>query len=144
MTRLVVVEARRLLPIFMLFIMLIAVSIYDGISSPTSPVTTQPNPVPYQTLNHSAQGKDKQLEVVTDLEMWVAMHRALGIQLSNYDFDPETEVAVFLLNCQLRSTTERDNAVELSVTANKDTYQLVMFSKASLPKNAEFVLVDSK
>ena len=99
MTKLLVVEARRLLPIVVLFVMLVLVSVYDGLISQTNPVLTQPNSIPYRTLIDSAQSGAMQSRVVTDLEMWVAMHSALGLNLSDHDFKPELEVAVFLLSC---------------------------------------------
>lgn len=145
MTRLVVVEARRLLPIVILFLMLVAVSVYDGFSTNTAPVTTGPNSVPYKTLTQAAQAGEKQMQIVTDLNMWVTMHNALGISLTDYDFDPQREVAVFLLNCQLRSTTEEDGIVGLEVISRKNSYQLVLFDKSHLPEGeVNFVLQENQ
>ena len=145
MTRLVVVEARRLLPIIVLFVMLVAVSVFDGFSANSAPVTTQPNTVPYQTISQGAQSGQVQLQVITDLDMWVAMHNALGAKLSDHEFKPETEIAILLLNCQLRSTAEADGIVQLSVTARKATYQLVLFSKSHLASDGampQFILAE--
>lgn len=143
MTKLVVVEARRLLPIAVLFIMLVAVSIYDGLTAPAVPVTALPNSVPYKTLLATVQNANMQSRVVTSLDMWVAMHEALGLELTDYDFDPQREVGIFLLNCQLRSTSESEGTVVMKVTAKKDTVQLVLFEKPSLGGEAgglQFVL----
>lgn len=142
MTKLVVVEARRLLPIAVLFIMLVAVSIYDGLTTPAATVTTQPNTVPYRTLAEAAQSAEMQAKIITDLEMWVAMHQALGIPLTDHQFEPDQEIAVVLLNCQLRSTRDGDGIVELDVAPRKSTFQLVLFSKEHLDyqENVRFVL----
>lgn len=142
MTRLVVVEARRLLPIVVLFVMLVAVSLYDGLISPSVPAAAQPNPVPYKTLVDSAQTGAVQAKVVTDLDMWVAMHDALGIPLTDYDFKPDQEVAVFLVNCQLRSTKMADGLVELEVASRKHTFQLVTFAKVN-GDELEFSLINT-
>jgi hypothetical protein len=76
--------------------------------------------------------------------MWVAMHQALGLELTDHDFDPQREVAVFLLNCQLSSTREGKGVVRLSVTPKKNSVQLVLFEKANLhgnPADLQFLLV---
>lgn len=141
MTKLFVVEARRLLPVAVLFLMLVAVSIYDGLANPTAPVVTEPNSVPYRTLLDSAQSEAMEAKVVTDLQMWTAMHTALGVRLTDYDFNPEQEIAVFLLNCQLRSTRESEDLVELIASARKNTFQLVLFNKGNLnSQEVKFVL----
>ncbi len=144
MAKLIVVEARRLLPIAVLFLLLVAVSIYDGLTSPAAPVTALPNSVPYKTLLAAGQNSSMQSRVVTSLDMWVAMHEALGLELTDYEFDPHREVGVFFLNCQLRSTREVQGVVQLSVTAKKDTVQLVLFDKANLQgelDELQFVIV---
>lgn len=144
MAKLIVVEARRLLPIAVLFLMLVAVSVYDGLTSPAVPATALPNSVPYKTVLAAGQKSSMQSRVVTSLDMWVAMHDALGLELTDYEFDPHREVGVFLLNCQLRSTREVEGAVQLSVTGKKDTVQLVLFDKANLQEEAEelqFIIV---
>lgn len=145
MTKLVVVEARRLLPVAVLFLMLVAVSLYDGLSSPAQPVTTLPNSVPYKTLVQTAQSGEVRSSVVTDLDAWVAMHNALGLELSDYDFDPKTEVAVFLVNCQLISTREAQGVVELTIVPDKNNCQLVLFDKNHLTAkaNPQFLLVEA-
>lgn len=144
MTRMLVVEARRLVPIAVLFVMLLVVSIYDGLTGPAVPVAGEPNTVPYKTLAQSALGSEMKLQVVTDQDMWVAMHRSLGLNLANYQFNPEREIAVFLLNCQLRSTAlTEENLLELLVIPRQQTYQLIIFQKAHLPAGGagvEFVL----
>lgn len=144
MTKLVVVEARRLLPIAVLFLMLVAVSVYDGLTGPAAPAVAPPNSVPYQTLLATSQNSEIQCQVVTSLDMWVAMHQALGLELTDHDFDPQREVAVFLLNCQLSSTREGKGVVRLSVTPKKNSVQLVLFEKANLhgnPADLQFLLV---
>lgn len=144
MTKLVVVEARRLLPIAVLFLMLVAVSVYDGLTAPASPATALPNSVPYQTLLATSQNSNMQSRVVTSYDMWVAMHEALGVELTDYDFDPQLEVGVFLLNCQLRSTRQAEDVVQLAVTPKKNSVQLVLFDKANLqgnPEDLQFVLI---
>jgi hypothetical protein len=123
--------------------MLVAVSVYDGFSANSMPVITQPNTVPYKTISQGANFEQMQLQVVTSLDMWVAMHNALGAVLTNHEFNPEIEIAVFLLNCQLRSTSEAEGIVELAVAARKNTYQLILFSKAHFSTDGaipEFVL----
>lgn len=146
MTKLIVVEARRLLPIAVLFLMLIAVSIYDGLIAPAAPVSTTPNSVPYKTLFAAAQDGNIQSKVVTSLDMWVAMHEAMGIDLTDHDFNPQDEIAVFLINCQLRSTRESEGVVELAVTSRKDSVQLVLFQRAHLANdgNLDFKIVSSE
>jgi len=144
MAKLIVVEARRLLPVAVLFLMLVAVSVYDGLSTPSVPVTTQPNSVPYRTLLETAQTRGIQAKVVTTLDMWVAMHEALGISLTDYDFQPDKEVAVFLLNCSLRGTKETEAGVVLSVSERAQTVQLVLFEKDNISmggSNPDFTLV---
>lgn len=143
MTKLFIIEARRLVPFAVLFVMLLVVSIYDGLTAPSIPVVTEPNSVPYRSLAHSALGSEGQIQVVTDQDMWVAMHRALGLHLTNHEFNPEQEVAVFLLNCQLRSTALREKQLELHVIPRPQTYQLILFQRTHLPGGGaeiEFVL----
>lgn len=145
MTKLVVVEARRLLPIAVLFLMLLAVSIYDSLTRATVPVTAQPNSVPYKTLVATSLDNGIQVKVVTSLDMWVTMHDALGLPLTDHDYDPQREIAVFLLNCQLRSTRQTDDGVELAVTSSKGTVQLILFDKAHLdfdPQRVRFTVTE--
>lgn len=137
MTKLVVVEARRLLPIAVLFLLLVAVSIYDGLSSPVEPVTTSPNSVPYKTLALTSQSGDVRWAVAKDLDDWVAIHNALGLDLSDHVFNPKLEVAVFLVNCQLISTQEAGERVELTVVSDKNNCQVVLFDKSHLSTKAD-------
>jgi len=144
-TRLVVVEARRLLPIAVLFLMLLAVSIYDSLTGTTVPVSTQPNAVPYKTLLATSLDNGIRAQTVTSLDMWVTIHDVLGLPLTDHDFDPQREVAVFLLNCQLRATRQSDDRVELIVSSSKDTVQLLIFDKAQLnvdPQTVRFTVAE--
>lgn len=145
MTKLVVVEARRLLPVAVLFLVLIAVSLYDGFSKPVEPVSTQPNSVPYRTLVQSSQPGSLRSTVATDLNTWVTMHNALGLEFSDYDFDPLKEVAVFLINCQLVSTRQVQGVVELTTVPVKNNCQLVIFNKSNLSAatDPEFILLET-
>ena len=144
MTKLVVVEARRLLPVALLFLVLVAVSLYDAFSTPVEPVTTQPNSVPYRTLAQSTQPGTMRSAVVTDLDTWVKMHNALGLELSDHDFNPGLEIAVFLINCQLVSTREVQGAVEMVTSPAKGNCQLVLFQKKQLSSQTDpqFLLVE--
>jgi hypothetical protein len=145
MTKLVVVEARRLLPIAVLFLLLVAVSIYDGLSSPVEPVTTYPNSVPYKTLVQASQSGEVRCSVATDLDDWVAIHNALGLELTDHVFDPTAEVAVFLVNCQLISTKEVGENVELTIIPDKQNCQVVLFDKNNLTTkaNPQFLVVEA-
>ena len=145
MTKLVVVEARRLLPVAVLFLMLVAVSVYDGLASRAKPVTTLPNSVPYKTLVQTALSGEVRSSVVTDLDTWVVMHNALGLKLSDYDFNPKTEIAVFLANCQLLATREVQGVVELTIVPDKNNFQVVLFDKTHLSskEDPQFVLVEA-
>lgn len=143
MTKLFVIEARRLLPLAVLFVMLLVVSLYDGLTAPSVSVVTEPNSVPYKSLAHAALGSEGRIQVVSDQDMWVAMHKALGLKLTNHEFDPEREIAVFLFNCQLRSTVLEEQQLELHVIPRSQTYQLVLFQRTHLPAGGteiEFVL----
>lgn len=145
MTKLVVVEIRRLLPVAVLFLLLLAVSLYDGLSGPVQPVLAPPNSVPYRTLLQTAPSGNQRSAVVTDLDSWVAMHNALGLELGEHGFDPRTEVAVFLVNCQLVSTREVQGVVELTTVAAKNNCQVVLFNKSQLSAQADpqFLLVET-
>lgn len=144
MTRLVVVEARRLLPVAVLFILLLAVSIYDGLSTPAKPVISEVNTVPYRTLIQTTQSGAIRSTVATSLDTWVAIHSALGIELVDYNFDPRTEVAVFLFNCQLVSSRLNNEVVELTILPEKTNCQVVVFNKNQLPEaSPQFILVEA-
>lgn len=145
MTRLVVVEARRLLPIAVLFLLLVAVSIYDGLSSPAKPVMNEANTVPYRTLVQTTQPSGIRSVVATNLDTWVAIHSALGLELTDYSFDPRTEVAVFLFNCQLLSSRLIEEVVEMTIVPEKNNCQVVVFNKSQLSAVAspQFMLVEA-
>lgn len=144
MTRLVVVEARRLLPVLVLFLLLAAVSLYDGLSAPAKPALTEPNSAPYRTLIQTTPPENVRSAVVTTLDAWVAIHTALGLELGEYDFNPRAEVAVFLFNCQLVSTRSREGAIEMTVRSEKGNCQLVLFSKSQLPTaSPQFMLMEA-
>lgn len=145
MARLVVVEARRLLPVAVLFLLLVVVSVYDGLSSPAEPVTTSPNSVPYKTLVHASQSGEVRWAAATNLDDWVTLHNALGLELPEHGFDPKLEVAVFLVNCQLISTQQCGEMVELTVIPDRNNCQVVLFDKSQLSTMAEpqFLVVEA-
>ncbi|HOC06044.1 MAG TPA: hypothetical protein PKN71_01870 [Bacillota bacterium] len=145
MARLVVVEARRLLPVAVLFLLLVVVSVYDGLSSPAEPVTTSPNSVPYKTLVHASQSGEVRWAAATNLDDWVTLHNALGLELPDHAFDPKLEVAVFLVNCQLISTQQCGEMVELTVIPDRNNCQVVLFDKSQLSTMAEpqFLVVEA-
>ncbi|MGI6362476.1 MAG: hypothetical protein ACOX21_01600 [Bacillota bacterium] len=145
MARLVVVEARRLLPVAVLFLLLVVVSVYDGLSSPAEPVSTSPNSVPYKTLVHASQSGEVRWAAATNLDDWVTLHNALGLELPDHAFDPKLEVAVFLVNCQLIASEQAGEMVELTVIPDRNNCQVVLFDKSQLSTMAEpqFLVVEA-
>ncbi|MTI95644.1 MAG: hypothetical protein FH749_09160 [Firmicutes bacterium] len=134
MTRLIVVEAKRLLPLAVLFLMLLAVSVYDGLSGPVSPVTHEADTIPYRSVGQGSLLSGNEIIVISDWDMWVSVHGTLGIGLSDYDFNPDTEIALLLLNCQARSTAISDEGVvSIAALERKDTYQLIVIDRTHLP-----------
>lgn len=142
-TRLFIVEIRRLLPIGVLLVMLLAVSVYDGFTRNAVPTVNLPNPVPYKTLEQGSLSGTPGMIVVTTQDMWVAAHRSLGQELINYEFKPDTQTAIFLVNCQLRATTLTDDSrVGLVVLARSNTWQLIIFERTHLPQGGTNVVFE--
>ncbi|MBS3948831.1 MAG: hypothetical protein KGZ57_11155 [Dethiobacter sp.] len=132
--RMFVVEARRLLPLLFLLVLLVSLSIYDTFR--TSPTVAPREVATGNEVNFTIADKGERKErpifrLAEDPEGWAEVANAWGIALPQYPFQPRHEVALFALHAevqdvQVAATGEQDLEVRVKVGTKRDHFQVVM------------------
>ena len=133
-----VLEARRMLPLLFLLVLLVSLSLYDSFrASPTvAPEETAPTgAVTFTTADQGERKDNPTFRLAVDGEGWAQAADELAVTLPNYPFQPQYEVALFAVNAevqgvQTQTVSDGQLEVQVQVSPKKDYYQVV-----TLPAN---------
>jgi hypothetical protein len=131
--KLFVVEARRLLPLLFLLVLLVSLSVYDSFrASPTvkpedAAVKGQ---VSFTTADRGEMTENPSFRVAADQAGWAAVVDEWSIVLPQYPFQPQHEVALFALHAEVESLkslakTAGSLDVEVRVNPKRDYFHVV-------------------
>ena len=103
MSRVIVFEGKRLIPLLILLVLLVTVSVYDSLFSTAQPVSLPGDNVHYVSLEQGKLYPQKQLVIIDNVESWVAFLQTNSITHPDYSFDPNNQVAVITMNFQIQN-----------------------------------------
>lgn len=123
-----VVEARRLIPLLFLLVLLIGLTVYDNFfrAEPTAglPEGGRESLV-FTTTERGALTAPTSFSLVADHEEWTRVSQDMGLSLPDYPFNAADEVAVFAVNSEIHNMNviPRSGEVEIRVLVEpKDNY----------------------
>jgi len=131
--KLLVVEARRLLPLLFLLVLLVSLSVYDSFrASPTVKPedAAAKGQVSFTTADRGEMKENPSFRVAADQAGWAAVVEEWSIVLPQYPFQPQHEVALFAIHAEvesLKSLAKAAGALEVEVRVNpkRDYFHVV-------------------
>lgn len=138
--KLFVVEARRLLPLLFLLVLLVSLSVYDSFrASPTAGPgeAVKKNEVSFTTADKGERKEQPTFRLAVDEEGWAGVVEEWSISLPQYPFQPQHEVALFALHAEVQSVKaapkgEGELEVQVRVGAKRDYFQVVTLPAAEV------------
>ncbi|MGI6097182.1 MAG: hypothetical protein ACOYBM_03590 [Dethiobacteria bacterium] len=132
-TRFFIVEARRLLPLLFLLVLLISLSVYDNffrLETTSEAPEELENTITFVTTDRGAIKYSPDFLVAYDEEDWEALKENAGVQLPDYPFNAAYEVAVLSLNGEIeavRPVSQGENTLQVQVrVAPRENYYHVI------------------
>ncbi len=131
--RLFVVEARRLLPLLFLLVLLVSLSVYDTFrTSPTvvPKESARGSEVKTTTVDKGERKEMPSFRLALDEEGWAEIAKEWSVALPQYPFQPQHEVALFALHAEIQkvetvATGDGELEVRVRVAPKRDNYQVV-------------------
>jgi hypothetical protein len=153
--KLFVVEARRLLPLLFLLVLLVSLSVYDSFrASPTvSPdEVAKKSEVSFTTADKGERKERPTFRLAADEEGWTEVVEEWAITLPEYPFQPQHEVALFALHAEVQNVKVVPKEagsldVEVRVNPKRDFFQVVTVPAADVTLEAgevTWTFVDKK
>lgn len=132
--KLFVVDARRLLPLLFLLVLLVSLSVYDTFrASPTAGPgeAARATEVKLTTVDKGETQERPTFRLAFDREGWAEIAEEWGIVLPGYPFQPNHEVALFAMHGEIQSVQYQaagDNELEVKVRVNpkRDRYHVLV------------------
>lgn len=127
-----VVEARRLIPLLFLLVLLIGLTVYDNffrLEPTTGPPKGETDSLVFTTTDWGALTTPTSFSLVADHEEWTRVSQEMGLALPDYPFNAAAEVAVFAVNSEIQSMNviPRFGEVEIRVLVEpKDNFYHVI------------------
>ena len=139
-----VVEARRMLPLLFLLVLLVSLSVYDSfLASPTvAPEgVAKGSEVKFITADKGEREDNPTFRLAVDEEGWAEVAEEWAVTLPEYPFQPQHEVALFALhaevqNVQTSNVGENELIVEVRVNPKRDYYQVITLPAADVTLEA--------
>lgn len=128
-----VLEARRLLPLLFLLVLLVSLSLYDTfrVSPAAAPDRSgQATEVGFNTADKGQRAENPTFRLADNAEGWAAVADEWNISLPQYPFQPHYEVALFALHAEVQNVkaitpAEGSLVVEVRVNPRRDYFQVV-------------------
>lgn len=139
-----VIEARRLLPLLFLLVLLISLSVYDNFfrveTTVTAPEGVSDSAVAFVTADRGEIGGEAAFSLIYTREEWDALAEEIGLDLPEYPFNPEQEVALLALNSEIEDIRvlpqgEEVTQVRVKVAPRSNYYHLVSLERAQVDRD---------
>lgn len=132
--KLFVVEARRILPLLFLLVLLVSLSVYDTFrTSPTAGPgeTARATEARITTVDKGETREQPVFKLAFDRESWAEIALEWGITLPEYPFQPNHEVALFAMHAevqkvQFQAQGEKELEVKVQVNPKRDRYHVLV------------------
>jgi hypothetical protein len=103
MKRVFVLEGKRLVPLFILLMLLITVSIYDALFTKATPAIVTGDMVHYVSVEQGKLYPQKQLLIFDNLESYIKFLQRENLSLPDQNFDPNNNLAIITMNFQIQN-----------------------------------------
>lgn len=138
--KLFVVEARRLLPLLFLLVLLVSLSVYDSFrASPTvkPEQTSAKSEITFTTADKGQRKEQPTFRLAVDEDEWAAVVEDWSLALPQYPFQPQHEVALFALHAEVQNVksipkADGDLDVEVRINPKRDFFQVVTVPAADV------------
>jgi hypothetical protein len=132
--KLFVVEARRLLPLLFLLVLLVSLSVYDTFRTSPTVVPREAargTEVKVTTVDKGERKEQPTFRLALDQECWAEIAEDWGITLPQFPFQPQHEVALFAMHAEMQKVDAKgmgDEELEVTVRVapKRDHYQVVV------------------
>ena len=102
-----VIEARRLIPLLFLLLLLIGLTVYDNFFRVEQTVgpseTVHEHSLTFTTTDWGVLTSPASFTLVADYDEWTRVAQELGLALPDYPFNAAEEVALFAVNSEIQS-----------------------------------------
>lgn len=134
MGRVFVFEGKRLIPLFILLMLLITVSVYDALFPTTTPATITGEMVHYVSVEQGNLYPQKQFLIFDNLESYVKFLQNNNLALPNHNFDPNNNWAIITMNFKIQNFTSTSDDLGRKVlnvicTEKNAQYQIYIVPK---------------
>ncbi|NLA26429.1 MAG: hypothetical protein GX878_03445 [Firmicutes bacterium] len=151
MHRFFVVEARRLLPLLFLLVLLVSLSIYDNFFREypvVAPEGDLNNMVAFVTADQGELSAPTFFEVIASREDWASFEEKYA-SLPDYPFNPAYEYAVSAVNGEIKSVQvypQEDgiNQVQVRVSEHPYSYHLITLDREKLGEQTCWLFLDDE
>ncbi|NLA12173.1 MAG: hypothetical protein GX883_08620 [Firmicutes bacterium] len=151
MHRFFVIEARRLLPLLFLLVLLVSLSVYDNFFREipaVAPDEESKNAITFVTADRGDLSAPTSFEVIATMESWTRL-RQENSALPDYPFNPAFEYAVSATNSEIESVQvypQEDGTVQVQVRvlAQPHSYHLVTVEREKVGEQPRWLFLDEK
>lgn len=153
MSRVFVVETRRLVPLFFLLFLLIGLAVYGNFRHRAAmPVMEEaaPGAINFQLIDRGKIEDRIQIRILYSEDDFLRVADEFALEFPAYPFQPAQEVGVFVLNGKIKEARllSMKEACQVRVTVAKaaNSYDLVTMDKSTMAEgeNWHWVFVDKK
>lgn len=131
-SKIFIIEARRLIPILFLLVLLLSLTVYDNFfrAEPTAGLPERAEKgITFTTTDLGPLTSPTSFTLVADYEQWARVSQDLGLALPDYPFNAAEELAVFAINSEIQQmeVLPRFGEVEVRVLVEpKDNFYHVI------------------
>lgn len=151
MHRFFVIEAKRLLPLLFLLVLLVSLSIYDNFFREfpvAAPDEDLKNTVAFVTADQGELGAPASFEVIASAESWAGLLQERA-SLPDYPFNPAYEYAVSAVNGEIKSVQvypQEGGAVQVQVKIGErpHSYHLVTLEREKVGEKTHWLFLDDR
>ncbi len=153
--KLFVVEGRRLLPLLFLLVLMVSLSVYDSLRASPTVVpqdTAKGSEVNFTTADKGERKERPAFRLAVDHQGWKEAAEAWSVNLPQYPFQPQHEIALFALHAEVQKIQstfkgEGEQEVKVLVGPKKDFFHAVTMPLADVMLEAgetTWIFVDKK
>lgn len=151
MHRFLVIEARRLLPLLFLLVLLVSLSIYDNFFREfpvVAPDKELKNTVAFVTADRGELSAPVSFEVIASMEDWARLQQE-NSALPDYPFNPAYEYAISATNGEVQSVQvypQEDGTVQVQVRVTEEpySYHLVTVEREKVGEQTHWLFLGEK
>lgn len=152
MHRFFVIEARRLLPLLFLLVLLVSLSIYDNFFREfpvVAPDEAEPKAaITFVTADRGELSAPTSFEVIASMEAWSQIQEG-NSALPDYPFNPAYEYAVSATNSEIQSVQvypQDDGVVQVQVRVSEEpySYHLITLEREKVGEQTRWLFLDEK